>query len=79
MDDLEKLRLEELEDDLGHTTAENSELRMKMKDLTIINTKLQIRIAELTQIVQEYAPSNNQNENSQNIIEKVINLTEENK
>ncbi len=82
LDELQLLRLEELEDDLGHTNAENQELRLKMKDFGLLNSQLKLRIIELNSLIQDYMPQNGDNmkhENSQTIFEKVINLEEENK
>lgn len=35
LEDVKELKMIELEDDVGHFTAENQELRLKLKDLSL--------------------------------------------
>lgn len=43
----------ELEDDVGHLTSENIELRLKIKDLSNQNSEIKLRVIELNEMMQD--------------------------
>jgi hypothetical protein len=50
--------IEVLDDNVRFLTSDNNELRVKIKDLSIQNSKLKVRVIELNEIVINYSNKN---------------------
>jgi hypothetical protein len=73
---LKDLKLIELEDDVGHLTSENIELRLKIKELSNQNSEIKLRVIELNEMMQDIMQSGGSNGGTEG--DKLLKLVEEN-
>ena len=73
-EDLQDLKMIELEDDVGHLSVENQELRVQKKDLVEQNLVLKVRVIELNEIIKDITNKADSESNSK----KMLKLIEDN-